>query len=82
MKKYIGAKIIKARLANLAEYKKAKFTNPIINEDDKDVLGYIVLYPGIGENEESYISWSPKEVFETAYREIHPKEEEFIKGGN
>lgn len=36
---------------------------------DKDIYGYIVVYPPIGTNEDvPYISWSPKEVFEKCYR--------------
>lgn len=35
-------------------------------KDGKD--GYKVIYP------DNYISWSPKDVFENAYREILPEE--------
>lgn len=69
MKKYIGAKIIGAELSTFEEYKKNKYgENAIINADDNLVIGYIVTYPGIGDNKENYCSWSPKEVFEKAYR--------------
>lgn len=40
--------------------------------------GYKVLYPAIGSSKE-YISWSPKDVFEIAYREICKEETEFAK---
>jgi len=72
MKNYIGAKIIKAELSNLTEYKKLKYGDKaLINQDDEKIEGYIVLYPPIGADEAvPYISWSPKSVFETAYREI------------
>ena len=36
--------------------------------------GYTVFYP------DGYISWSPKETFEAAYREISPREKAMING--
>lgn len=75
MDKYIGAKIIKAKLSNLAEYKKEKYGDlAIINEGDNDVECYIVVYPPIGNEEKPYISMSPKNVFEKAYRKIENAE--------
>lgn len=67
---YVGTKIIKAKLANLEEYKKEKYgAEAKINEVDSSIYGYIVMYPQIGnEDELPYISWSPKEVFEKCYR--------------
>ena len=61
MKKYLGVKIISAEPMTLAEYSN-KFNKVIpmtIGED-----GYLVQY------EDSYKSWSPKEVFEKAYKEV------------
>jgi hypothetical protein len=70
MKNYVGCKIIKAGLSNLEKYKKIKYgENAVIGEDDKNIECYIVVYPPIGNNEEKpYISMSPKDVFEKAYR--------------
>lgn len=79
MKTYIGCKIINAELANLAEFKKLKYNDKaIINEGDETTIGYIVVYPPIGDETERYTSWSPKKVFELAYRELHPSEIDLI----
>lgn len=63
MKNYIGAKIIKAEPMT-----RNAFTNRVKNEDvpknQDDEPGYYVEYPN------GYRSWSPKDVFEEAYREI------------
>jgi len=62
MKNYIGVKRIKAELMS-----EIAFINKIKNEDvpqnQEDRLGYLVEYP------DGYKSWSPKDVFEEAYRE-------------
>lgn len=70
MKKYIGTKIIEARPGTHAEAEALKGDFPVevaermfrnsgtVNRD-----GYIVKYP------DGYISWSPPEAFEEAYRE-------------
>lgn len=61
MKKYIGVKLIEAEPMNLGDYnKKRGWTIP----DDENPLreGYLVKYS------DDYISWSPKEIFEEAYR--------------
>jgi len=61
MKAYIGAKIIKAAPMDRLTF---------LDEQDQPTMhcvnkpGYKVIYP------DGYVSWSPKEVFETAYREI------------
>ena len=69
MKKYIGTKIIEAIPGTMAEAQALKDGVPVdVKEEifrksgtaDKD--GYIVKYP------DGYISWSPKNVFEEAYR--------------
>ena len=63
MKTYIGCKLIKA-----VEMKRSQFcedNNQQGSENEsKDEDGYQVHYP------DGYISWSPKDVFEEAYREI------------
>ena len=72
MKAYIGTKIIKAK--EMSEY---EFINKIKNEDipkDKENRpGYLVVY------DNDYKSWSPKEVFEAAYREISENEYALLK---
>lgn len=82
MKNYIGTKIIKAKLMTLSEYKKEKYgLDATINESDNTIQGYMVLYPPIGgEDIEPYKSWSPKQVFEKAYREIDNTEISLING--
>ncbi len=78
MKNYIGIKIVKAMPGTMAEVQAIK--SGISYEEQmeifqktgtKDTEGYIVKYP------DGYISWSPKEVFESAYREL--EWEDFIR---
>ena len=71
MKNYIGVKIVKAMPGTMAEAQAMKCGSPVhfqkkISQQSgaKDQEGYIVKYP------DGYISWSPKEVFEEAYREL------------
>lgn len=71
MKLYIGTKIIKARPMNLGEYNKYRgWTLP--GDEDPTTEGYLVEYTDGGKpnhkDHEGYISWSPKEQFEKAYR--------------
>ena len=60
-KLYIGSKLIKASLM---------YRNEFLEHDGKDTRvdpdepGYCVEYP------DGYVSWSPKEAFEIAYREV------------
>ena len=58
---YLGVKLISACPMNLGDYNNFKGWKIPENEDPTK-LGYLVKY-----NPE-YISWSPKEVFEKAYR--------------
>ena len=58
---YLGVKLISACPMNLGDYNKFKGWK-ITDNEDPTKLGYLVKY-----NPE-YISWSPKEVFEKAYR--------------
>ena len=58
MKTYIGTKIIQAEPQT---QKGEKFPN---GDVAPDLEGYKVVYP------DGYVSWSPKDVFETAYREL------------
>jgi len=50
-----------------------------LNENDKPIVpgrknrdGYKVVYP------DGYVSWSPKKVFEEAYREVNEEEIELL----
>jgi hypothetical protein len=43
------------------------------HEDGRD--GYVVIYP------DGYESWSPKETFETAYREVTSAEKALVAEG-
>ena len=64
MKKYIGTKIIEAQPGTMAEAQAMKSQYPVeLQKDPSGPQGYIVKYP------DGYISWSPKEPFEAAYRE-------------
>ena len=64
MKKYIGTKIIEAQPGTMAEAQALKSNFPIeLQKNPGGPQGFIVKYP------DGYISWSPKEVFEAAYRE-------------
>lgn len=61
-KTYVGTKMIQAKSMNLGEYNKYRGWEIPLNENSTDE-GYLVKY------EDGYESWSPKEVFEKAYRE-------------
>lgn len=65
MKKYIGTKQVSAEPMNLGEFIKTTGRNPYANSSDihgNNEEGYIVEY------EDGYKSWSPKTVFEKAYK--------------
>jgi hypothetical protein len=80
MNSYIGAKIINAELSNLNEYRIKKYgkDKAVLSEEGNNIKGYIVVYPPIGSDNEPYISWSPKEVFEKAYRLIDNSEKSLM----
>lgn len=67
---YIGAKIIKARPMTKDDFTRMKGGTPDPNEENVD--GYLVEYP------DSYLSWSPRRVFEEAYRLISDGEKKLI----
>lgn len=73
MKTYIGTKIINAAPMTRGEYNTYRGWAIPENENPADE-GYLVKY------DQSYESWSPKEVFELAYREITQNEVALIKG--
>lgn len=60
MEKYIGVKMIEAKEMNLGEYNKYRGWE-IPHNEDPSRLGYLVKY------DNNYESWSPKEIFESAY---------------
>lgn len=62
MKQYIGTKIIEARPMNRGEYNEYRGWTIPADENPADE-GYLVKYP------DGYESWSPKPVFDEAYRE-------------
>ena len=74
MKTYIGVKVIEAMPCRyyefLAKYK-SKAYRDTVQPTSEDQDGYIVKYPPDG-----YVSWSPKDVFEAAYRVIPKKRKE------
>lgn len=61
MKTYIGTKIIQAKPMTRGEYNNFRGWQIPQDENPNDD-GYLVKYP------DGYISWSPKQVFEDAYR--------------
>jgi hypothetical protein len=67
MKTYIGTKIIKAEKMTRGDYNKYKNWDIPKNENPLDE-GYLVKYS------DSYESWSPKEQFDLAYRELSDDE--------
>jgi hypothetical protein len=72
MKTYIGAKIIQAKPMNRADYNVYRGWELPSNENGADD-GYLVEYMDGGKANDSrhvgYISWSPAEQFDNAYRE-------------
>lgn len=74
MKQYIGTKIIQAEPANRYEFEAGGHLTKMVSEEwtraEAEMIkephivqaGYVVLYP------DGYTSWSPKDVFEEAYR--------------
>jgi hypothetical protein len=73
MKKYIGTKMIKARPMTRAEYNKYRGWE-LPEDEDGDDKGFLVEYIDGGQpnhqNHKGYISWSPENVFNRAYRSI------------
>ena len=71
MKKYIGTKLIAARLMDRATYNWYRGWDLSSDEEGTDE-GYLVEYLDGGasnhKDHEGYISWSPIEVFDKSYR--------------
>ena len=68
-KKYIGTKIVSAIEMSRKEFENTQ-DRPAPNKEDEP--GYMVQY------EDGYRSWSPKETFDRAYREITRDEKDLI----
>lgn len=72
MKRYIGTKVINAKPMNRLEYNEFRGWTLPADEDGADE-GYLVEYvDGRNPNTQQYagyVSWSPKEQFDNAYRE-------------
>lgn len=68
---FIGTKLIKATAMNRLEYNKYRGWELPLDENPEDE-GFLVEYMDGGKanhpNHRGYISWSPKDVFERAYR--------------
>lgn len=73
MKKYVGMKIINAKPMSRLEYNIFRGWQLPADENGSDE-GYLVEYIDGGkantEQYKGYVSWSPKDVFERAYKEI------------
>ena len=71
--KYIGTKIINAQPMTLWEYHKLRGSE-LPADADPDEAGYLVEYTDGGKpnhpDYKGYISWSPKAVFDKAYRPL------------
>jgi hypothetical protein len=79
MRNYIGSKIIKAKPMTYGEYrsrKQSKFELVLETQPGDNKQGYLVCYPNLDGS--IYKSWSPKNVFEMAYREILDHEIDLI----
>ena len=71
MQQYTGTKVIKAKEMSRGEYNKLRGWVTPSDENPEDA-GYLVEYVGQGNPNHTdfsnYISWSPKKVFEEAYK--------------
>ena len=72
MKRYIGTKIINAKSMNRLDYNVFRGWELPADENGKDE-GYLVEYIDGGKANtkeyKGYVSWSPKDVFDKAYKE-------------
>ena len=71
MKSFIGCKIVKAEPMQKKWFEE-KIKGNNYPENQEDIDGYLVVYP------DGYRSWSPRSVFEKAYREISDSEKDLI----
>ena len=73
MKTYIGTKILLAECLTEKEFFDRSGTP--YDKRTYDRSGYLIVYP------DGYESWSPKEVFEAAYRLVSDDEKTIVCGG-
>lgn len=67
LKKYVGVKLIEAKPMTRGDYNKYRgWTIP--EDENPNDEGYLVKYS------DDYVSWSPKRVFDEAYREYEETE--------
>ncbi len=80
MKTYIGAKIIQGEPMDDVTFQiQYKFASRDRDANEETKSGYHVVYAN--PNGE-YHSWSPKDVFENAYREVTKGEVRMVVAGN
>ncbi len=72
-KLYVGCKIIGAYPLSECNFLRLEKGEDVSNRDDRH--GYVVKYP------DGYVSWSPKAVFENAYREVTASEKSLANIG-
>ncbi len=72
MPAYIGTKIVRAKLLTRNAFADRKGREQPEGERNFDVHGYLVVYP------DGYESWSPKDVFEAAYRPVSDDERRMV----
>jgi hypothetical protein len=72
MKRYIGFKTIEAEPMTIGEFYASR-DREIPGNADPQHPGYKVTYP------DGYVSWSPVDVFDQAYKEILPEERQLNK---
>ena len=69
-KLYVGCKIIGAYPLTECNFLRTEKGVDTTNREDRE--GYLVKYP------DGYVSWSPKDVFENAYREVSVSEKRML----
>lgn len=73
MQTYLGTKLLKAKPMLLGDYNAYRGW-PIPADEDPAAMGYLVEYLDGGKpnhvDHAGYISWSPRDVFERAYRQV------------
>ena len=69
-KLYIGSKLIRAFPMDEHAFLRDVKGQSVLDQENQH--GYKVIYP------DGYESWSPKEVFEVAYREVTNSEKKFF----
>lgn len=73
MKTYIGVKIVQAEPCTLGDYNTRRGWQIPANEDPTRA-GFFLKYP------DGYVSWSPREIFNAAYRLVSAEERGLVVG--